>query len=189
MNAKTVTNGQARKSLAEQIDRLDAVLDGLAEGLNEAVAEAVKEAVGAAVQTAVQAVLREVLGNPEVQARLRAPAPAAPPPAPKAGWKEYAVGLGASVVVWYAATRAECRKRLGLVRDWVAGALERVRGLGRFKYHVLVALGVVAAATATASWTGPVVAAAAGWLAGCTTALGVQAALAYRRLVARIAVE
>jgi hypothetical protein len=189
MNAKTVTNGQARKSLAEQIDRLDAVLDGLGEGLNEAVADAVKEAVGAAVQTAVQAVLREVLGSPEVQARLRAPAPTAPPPAPKARWKEYAAALGTAVVVWWAAARAECRKRLGQVRSWVAGAVERMRGLGRFKYHLLVALGVAAAATATASWTGPVVVAAAGWLAGCTTALGVQAALAYRRLVARFAAD
>jgi hypothetical protein len=189
MNAKMVTNGQARKSLAEQIDRLDAVLDGLGEGLNEAVADAVKEAVGAAVQTAVQAVLREVLGNPEVQARLRAPAPAAPPPAPKARWKEYVAGLGAWVVVWYGAARAECRKRLGQARRWVVGAVERMRGLGRFRYHLLVALGVAAAATATASWTGPVVAAAAGWLAGCTTALGVQAALAYRRLAARLAYE
>jgi hypothetical protein len=185
MNAKTVTNGQARKSLAEQIDRLDAVLDGLADGLNEAVAEAVKEAVG----TAVQAVLREVLANPEVQARLRAPAPAALPPAPPARWKEYGAGLCALVVVWCAAVRAECRKRLGQVRGWVSGAVERLRGLGRFKYHLLVALGVAAAATATASWTGPVVAAAAGWLAGCATTLGVQAALAYRRLVARFAVE
>jgi hypothetical protein len=189
MNAKTVTNGQARKSLAEQIDRLDAVLDGLGKGLNEAVADAVKEAVGAAVQTAVQAVLREVLGNAEIQARLRAPAPAAPPPAPKARWKEYVAGLGASVVVWYAAARAECRKRLGQVQCWVAGAVERMRGLGRFKYHLLVALGVGAAATATVSWTAPVVAAAAGWLAGCATTVGVQAALTYRRLVARFAEE
>jgi hypothetical protein len=189
MNAKTVTNGQARKSLAEQIDRLDAVLDGLADGLNGAVADAVKEAVGAAVQTAVQVVLREVLGNPEVQARLRAPAPAAPPPAPKARWKEYGAWLCASVVVWCAAARAEWYKRLGQVRGWVSGAVERVRGFGRFKYHLLVALGVAAAATATASWTGPVVAAAAGWLAGCTTTLGVQAAIAYRRLVARFADE
>ena len=34
----TDTNGRSRKSLAEQIDRLDHILDGLGEGLNEAVA-------------------------------------------------------------------------------------------------------------------------------------------------------
>jgi hypothetical protein len=31
----TMTNGRTRKSLAEQIDRLDAILDGLAESLND----------------------------------------------------------------------------------------------------------------------------------------------------------
>ena len=185
MNTKTVTNGQARKSLAEQIGRLDAVLDGLADGLNEAVADAVKEAVGAAVQ----AVLSEVLANPEVQARLRAPAPAVATPAPKARWKEYGAWLCASVVVWYAVVRAEWCKRLVQARRWVSGAVERMRGLSRYKWHLLVALSVAAAATASASWTGPVVAAAAGWLAGCTTTLGVQAALAYRRLLAHFAVE
>ncbi len=110
-------------------------------------------------------------------------------PAPQARWKEYGAWLGAMVVVWWAAVRAECRKRLGQARRWLAGALERMRGLGRYKYHLLVALAVAAAATATASWTGPVVAAAAGWLAGCATTLGVHAALAYRRLVARFADE
>ena len=43
-------NGRIRKSLAEQLDRLDLILDGLADGLNEAVATAVKEAVGVAVR-------------------------------------------------------------------------------------------------------------------------------------------
>src|SRR6516162_7300461 len=101
MNAQTVTNGQARKSLAEQVDRLDAVLDGLADGLNEAVTHPVKEAVGAAVQTAVQTVLPNVLADPEMQARLRAPAPvAAIPPAPKARWKDYSVKLCAFVMLW-----------------------------------------------------------------------------------------
>jgi hypothetical protein len=63
----TITNGQIRKSLASQLDRLDGILDGLAEGLNEAVATAVQETVGVAVQAAVT----EVLTNPELQSRLR----------------------------------------------------------------------------------------------------------------------
>jgi hypothetical protein len=71
----THTNGaMARKSLASQIDRLDAILDGLAENLNEAVATAVvaavKEAVTVAVQEAVQAAVIEVLTSPELQQRL-----------------------------------------------------------------------------------------------------------------------
>ena len=75
------SNGQSRKTLAGQLDRLDGILDGLADGLNEAVASAVKEAVGAAVTEAVQAVLVEVLTNPALRDQLRgaaSPDPAAP---------------------------------------------------------------------------------------------------------------
>ena len=54
MNATTTNpNGRTRKSLAEQIDRLDALLDGLAEGINDTVVAAVQ----AAVRTAVVEVL------------------------------------------------------------------------------------------------------------------------------------
>jgi hypothetical protein len=51
----TTTNadGRTRKSLAEQIDRLDAILDGLGDALSESVAAAVSEAVGRAVKEAV----------------------------------------------------------------------------------------------------------------------------------------
>lgn len=72
MTATTISNGRARKSLEQQIDRLDAILDGLAEALHGAVADAVKEAVGVAVQEAVRAVLKEVLTNPDL-ARAAAP--------------------------------------------------------------------------------------------------------------------
>jgi hypothetical protein len=51
----TTTNGRDRKSLAEQIDRLDGILDGLAPGLEQAVVAAVQAAVGLAVREAVQA--------------------------------------------------------------------------------------------------------------------------------------
>jgi hypothetical protein len=67
----TMTNGQVRKSLAEQIDRLDALLDGLAEGLNELVVAAVKEAVEIAVKEAVRSVLTEVLTNPDLLRKLQ----------------------------------------------------------------------------------------------------------------------
>ena len=46
---------KARKSLSEQIDRLDSLLDGLADNLNSAVADAVRDAVGGAVREAVHA--------------------------------------------------------------------------------------------------------------------------------------
>jgi len=79
----TTTNadGRTRKSLAEQIDRLDAILDGLSEALQGAVADTVKEAVGQAVQEAVRAVLSEVLTNRDLQGQRRQAAqPAAEPP-------------------------------------------------------------------------------------------------------------
>jgi hypothetical protein len=83
----TNTNGRTRKSLAEQIDRLDAILDGLADALNEAVATAVagavKDAVRVAVQEAVHAAVLEVLTNAELRQRLGASqAPAGPPATP-----------------------------------------------------------------------------------------------------------
>jgi hypothetical protein len=60
-------NGKARKSLSDQLDRLDSILDVLANGLNEAIADAVKNAVS----DAVQQVLTEVLTNAELQNCLR----------------------------------------------------------------------------------------------------------------------
>ena len=75
----TLTNGRQRKSLAEQIERLDSILDGLSDGLNEAVAAAVKEAV--------RTVLTEVLTNPDLLARLHpVQAIAVPEPARPSGW-------------------------------------------------------------------------------------------------------
>jgi hypothetical protein len=88
MSATTTNpNGRTRKSLAEQIDRLDAILDGLAENLNaavvDAVAGAVKDAVTVAVQEAVHAAVLEVLTNAELRKRLGViPTPASPPSAP-----------------------------------------------------------------------------------------------------------
>jgi hypothetical protein len=57
----------ARKSLADQIDRLDQILDGLAEGINETVTSIVH----GAVKDAVQAAVTEVLTNAELQKCLR----------------------------------------------------------------------------------------------------------------------
>jgi hypothetical protein len=66
-----LTNSKVRKSLSEQIDRLDKILDGLAQALNGAVADAVTQAVSLAVKEAVQTVLTEVLANPDLRAQLQ----------------------------------------------------------------------------------------------------------------------
>src|SRR6516162_244442 len=78
MSKTLETNGQSRKTLASQLDRLDGILDGLSEGLDQAVAQAVREAVGLAVQEAVQAVLAELLTNPALREQLQGPAAAQP---------------------------------------------------------------------------------------------------------------
>src|SRR5256885_16391582 len=66
-------NGKApRKTLAEQLDRLDTIIDVLADGLNETVADVVKQAVEASLQT--------LLSNP---ALLRNLAATVTPPLPE----------------------------------------------------------------------------------------------------------
>src|SRR5262249_62104077 len=62
----TMTKGRARKTLSDQLDRLDSILDGLSEALTESVAAAVKAATAQAVQQAVQATLTEILTSPEL---------------------------------------------------------------------------------------------------------------------------
>jgi hypothetical protein len=142
-------NGQQRKSLAAQIDRLDSVLDGLADGIQETVVAAVQEAVGQAVRAAVQATLTEVLNNPELQQRLRpGPAPVDPPPAPVPrqllqrvwGWLASSVkgacNKTAAVVrlAWNkttAAVRLAGTKTVAVVCHGTAGACSVTRQAGR----------------------------------------------------------
>src|SRR5690242_13722241 len=63
MTAIPMKNGRARKSLADQLDRLDTILDGLADALNDAV----RDAVVVAVRTAI----REAMAHPELVERLQ----------------------------------------------------------------------------------------------------------------------
>jgi hypothetical protein len=86
MTTTTNTNGRTmRKSLADQIDRLDGILDGLANALNESVAQAVRDVITQAVTEAVQAAVTEVLSSPELLRAALArhePPEAIPVPAP-----------------------------------------------------------------------------------------------------------
>src|SRR4051812_23409056 len=67
MTATMNANGKTiRKSLAEQIDRLDQILDGLADAINQTVTVTVQDAVRDAVQIAIT----EVLANAELQKHL-----------------------------------------------------------------------------------------------------------------------
>jgi hypothetical protein len=133
-------NGRQRKTLAHQLDRLDAVLDGLGDGLNAAIADAVR----AAVREAVQAAVAEVLANPAVSARLQAAAaPAAKPvtqhtSAPKPGITERLSALWAGVrakVTAFAgacmtrtfALGAACKRAFLRVPAWFAAGLRSCR--------------------------------------------------------------
>src|SRR3954471_10041480 len=84
----TTTNGTmnsrtARKSLADQLDRFDAMLDGLSEAIPEVVADSVKAVIAQAVGEAVHAAVAEVLARPELlRAALEKHAPRAPLPVP-----------------------------------------------------------------------------------------------------------
>src|SRR5262245_8590402 len=59
--APTTTNGQERKTLASQLDRLDSILDALSDGLNQAVATAVEGAVERAVRQAVGQAVKQTM--------------------------------------------------------------------------------------------------------------------------------
>lgn len=164
MTATTIPNGRSRKTLADQIDRLDRVLDGLAEGLNDAVAAAVREAATEAVREAVHAVLAEVLANQAVLAKLQdLAAPdglavkrgdeSAPPERIRATW------------VWALAVPSAVCRALGLLarsvgRSWAvlvravgqvyASLRVRVQAVRHFRVQLLRALATGAAVGAAA---------------------------------------
>jgi hypothetical protein len=180
----TVSNGTSRKNLASQLDRLDQILDGLADGLNDAVANAVKEAVTVAVQEAIRSIVAEVLTNGDLLTRLRAgmdnttaPASRAKPALAKRavakvntwlgiGWRSIRTAFtGASSVMMHGISRF--RQQMRLVRQF------------KVPLALAVIVGVVAGIGAYSG--GPYIAAFAGWLAGFTTTLTVQAGIWLRR--------
>ena len=187
---KVNADGQERKTLSSQLDRLDQILDTLGEGLNEAVAQAVQQAVELAVREGVhqgvRSALAEVLSSPEVLAVLRAAAPAADaqpapavPPRPGRLWGWARAGLRKAHSTLGAA--------LGRARRVASAAWSGVRLLRPVWGQLLVALGVGAAVGAGAYFAGPYVAAAAGRLAGVLSTLAVRAGYASRWLTARAA--
>jgi hypothetical protein len=192
----STANGEQRKTLASQLDRLDGILDALSDGLNQAVAQAVQEAVGLAVREAVQAVLREALANPDLLALLQAAhmAPgsvgAATPaarPVPEPGLRQR-LGRGwAWLTGRLAAAVAACGAGLRRVGGCVGAAWARVRPLGRYAGPLAVALGTGTVAGLGAYWAGPWLAAAWAWLGWFLAALAVQVRAAWHRLRTAVA--
>ena len=83
-SATLSSNGRLpRKSLADQIDKLDSILDGLSEAIPEVIADSVRSATTQVVREAVSAAVKEVLSNPDLlRAALAGHAPTAPQPMP-----------------------------------------------------------------------------------------------------------
>jgi hypothetical protein len=120
---RTPTNGQPRKTLASQLDRLDCILDAL----DAALAGAVQEAVEQAVKQAVQAVLTEVLTNRQLQEQLEQATQ------PVLSSEESKRKQGMPKRVWQAAT------------EGVRRSVQTVKKLGRGVGMALVAAGAVLA--------------------------------------------
>jgi hypothetical protein len=186
------TDGRARKSLAEQIDRLDKILDGLADALNEAVADAVTQAVSLAVKEAVQSVLTEVLSNPALGAQLRATTfPVAPVhemdvstavPTPSSG---LATRLCLCVAWVQARLRAAChlgKRFLEQIRRLPQATWVGLCWLSHRWRPLVIAVGVGCTLGGLAYLAGPWLCTGAGGLAGFTTTLALQARAAFKRL-------
>src|SRR5436305_8013350 len=148
MTATPPADGRARKSLADQIDRLDAILDGLAEALSGAVADTVREAVGLAVTEAVRAVLAEVLTNPAFAARL-ADRSAAPPPPAGPAWRDRLRAAGRIVRTTTAATAGWLGRQLA--RSAVVAAHQASAAAAGFARWYRAARAAVPAAAAVAT--------------------------------------
>jgi hypothetical protein len=167
-----------RKSLNQQLDRLDRILDGLSDGLQAAVVDAVKDAVGLAVQVA----LREVLTHPEIAARLApAPLPVAklasePAPAPAATGPSWTSRLAATVRSIAARLRNRCFDFVGETREAAKQSGRMVVRIARVFWTLIrsnvravaLALFVGTVAGAACYVAGPIVAAA---VSGLVTAI------------------
>jgi hypothetical protein len=168
------SNGRLRKSLADQIDRLDSILDGLASALNESVASAVKEAVGLAVREAVQAVLSQVLANPALLGMLHGGTSERSTRALsqrlRAGWS--------FVVTRTRAATSICKSLCGHTWRALRRPLTVVR---HFKKHLLMALAVGCAAGTAAYFAGPWLAATASGVGGFATTLAVHTGVWLRK--------
>jgi hypothetical protein len=186
-------NGQGRPSLAQQIDRLDAILDGLAGALNEAVAQAVKDAVTEAVKAAIT----ETLANPELRRRI---VPQAEKPSllrrllAKARGAVVAVKTQACRLVrWLARTASGSVKAVksGVCFGWTtttAKVAAVVRSMPtwpllawKLRMPVLLAIGVGGTLAVACYLAGPLVASAVSGVAGMTEVLKGKARQAQRQ--------
>jgi hypothetical protein len=181
MTATTETNGRVRKSLADQIDRLDGILDGLADGLNEAVVTAVKQAVTIAVREAVQAVLSEVLASPQLRESLVQSPRRPTTTSGSARMRQWGSWLRTRLLCAKSAVGTfMSRGRQQLAMAW-SGVCAGSRFVHRLRKPLVIALGVGGVVGVGAYFWGPWLCTAFGGLAGFTTSLAVQAGTRLRQ--------
>jgi len=159
------SNGRARPSLGDQLDRLDGILNGLSDALNESVTFAVSAAVGKAVRESVESATREVAARSALSAAVVTEAEVRP---------KRQLGRRA-----LARSRSAARRLfapVGRIAGWLLRRLgaplvvfvrRTMRTPGRFAAFTLA--GVVAGIGA--GFGGPLIGAALGGLAGSTIAL------------------
>ncbi len=165
----TIAKAPARRTLAQEIEKLDGILEGLGETLRGVVAESVPQAVEAtlvaAVGPAVQQAVQQVLTHPDHQARLGDTlTPKAirllPMPAPATGSE------GTLTSAW----KRCCQVLLQAanVASEVAQVCKRIAR--RHPGVALATLGTAVVAMMAAWWFGPWLGALAGWVGGLLTA-------------------
>ena len=174
----TNTDGRTRKSLAEQIDRLDAILDGLSDALDGAVAAAVQEAAGRAVREAVQAVLAEALTNPALRERAL---PVDHQPAPRAD-SPSVPRPPARPATWLGARARSCVQACVAGLCWARDTAVRLSLWTRSRLQAAL-LAASAVAAGVANFIRARLAAWAGRLAAWATGLAATAGPALRRLL------
>jgi hypothetical protein len=177
-----------RRTLADEITKLEQLLDGLADGLNAAVAEAMREAAGGTVREAVRAALAEALAGPEVARLVAAAAPTAVSIGRKPSAMDRLRALCRRAAGAVHALRRRCHEAAaGLVGDVAATAASAWQSrwlLRRFAVQILAAVGVGVALGAAAWYAGPWLASLSSGAGGFCTAIAVQAGLWLRRVFA-----
>jgi hypothetical protein len=177
-------NGRVtRKSLADQIDRLDGILDGLSDALNGSVANAVKDAVGQAVHEAVReavaATLQAVLADPGLKAALAARGPAGSEQVSLTSAPGRSIAAGVRE-----ATKRASSHVAAAARGWLGRLMHAVKVALRVRKPLGLAVAVGVAIGLGCFLAGPVAAAAVSGLAGFTASLSASALSAIRRMLA-----
>jgi hypothetical protein len=184
-NTTTFNVKSHRKTLADQLDRLDGIIDALATGLNETVADVVKQAVTVAVQQAVEGLVQAVLTNPELlRGLVTMVMPVSTDNEPQSAEPSEPAKPSRLARTWNW-VRSSCAAFQQKIGKGLTAVRKRLWNVRRFKVQLLTAFGVGVVAGTGAYFAGPWLAAGVSAAAGFATTLAVQAGLWFRRVLSR----